>query len=205
MEGQSVPVVRGFCVSNPNEFAAPIRQADCVIGPNTPTVTYTGSSTLTLPHNVTISTRGEYQGGFFGESFLEAEGIVRGIRWPACFNSYPAIDAGDLSKVTARIRGLCISSLAHRDYAVFPLDFFRLRDVSVRWVLPFQIGRVSSTVITLSGQNILWWKKAKDSGLDAETSGGYNANDVGMLSSVRTVGGSVPIPRTYVMSVRVTY
>lgn len=205
MEGQPVPVVRGYCVKNAEEFAAPVRQADCVIGPNTPTRTYMGTSTVTLPHNVTISTRGEYQGGFFGQSFLEAEGIVRGIRWPACFNSYPAIDAGDLSKVTARIRGLCISSNAHRDYAVFPLDFFRLRDLTVRWVLPYQIGRVSSTTVSLSGQNIWWWKKAKDSLLDAETSGGYNANDVGMLAQVRTVGGSVPIPRTYVMSVRVVY
>lgn len=205
MEGQPVPVVRGFCVENENEFAAPVRKADCIIGPNTPTRTFTGVSTFTLPYNLQVSARGEYQGNFFGRSFLEAEGIVRGIRWPACFNSYPAIDAGDLSTVTAKERGLCIASLAHRDYAVFPLDFFRLRDVTVRWVVPFRVSRAASTVVSLSGQNLFWWKKAKSSLLDAETSGGFNDNDVGMLSQVRTVGGSVPIPRTYVLSVRVVY
>ncbi len=204
-EGQPVPVIRGFCVANPDEYAAPVRKPDCDYGPNTPTRIVTGNTSLTLPFKFTVSARGEYQGDFFGYSLLDGEAIVRGIRWPSCFNAYPAIDAGDLSRVTAAVRARCISSNAIRDYAIFPLDFFRLRDVSVRRPIPLRIGRASSAVVTLSGQNLFWWKKAKDSLLDPETSGGFTTGNTGMSQQVRSVGGSIPLPRTFLASVRLVY
>ncbi|MCY7378693.1 MAG: TonB-dependent receptor [Gemmatimonadaceae bacterium] len=203
-EGSPVPVIRGFCVANPTEFAAPVRQANCDSGPNTPTRTITGTSSFTLPGDFSLSTRGEYQGGAFAYSLLDGEAIVRGIRWPSCFNAYPAIDSGDLSSVPASIRARCMSAYANRDYAIFPLDFFRLRDLTLRRSFPLKMGGASSAQVSVSGQNLFWWKKAKDSLIDPETSGGFN-NQSGMAQQVRSVGGSIPIPRTFLMSVRLTY
>jgi TonB-dependent SusC/RagA subfamily outer membrane receptor len=204
VEGAPVPVIRGFCVANPDEFAAPIRKADCEYGPNTPTRTITGTTSFTLPGDFSISTRGEYQGGAFGYSLLDGEAIVRGIRWPSCFNAYPAIDAGNLAVVPASMRARCMSAYAIRDYAIFPLDFFRLRDLTLRRSFPVRVGGASSAQVSISGQNLFWWKKAKDSLLDPETSGGFT-NQSGMSQQVRSVGGSIPIPRTFLVSVRVTY
>ncbi|GAC1479735.1 MAG: SusC/RagA family TonB-linked outer membrane protein [Gemmatimonadaceae bacterium] len=144
VEGRPVPDIRGFCVGNPDAIADPIRIADCAYGPNTPTRTITGVTTFTLPRGFTLSGRGEYQGDFFGYSLLDGEAIVRGIRWPACFNAYPAIDAKDLSTVPARIRARCISTFASRDYAIFPLDFFRLRDITLRRSFPIHVGGATS-------------------------------------------------------------
>lgn len=203
-EGSPVPVIRGFCVANPDEFAAPVRKADCEYGPNTPTHTITGSSSFTLPGDFTLSTRGEYQGGAFAYSLLDGEAIVRGIRWPSCFNAYPAIDSGDLSTVPASIRARCMSAYAIRDYAIFPMDFFRLRDVTLRRSLPLRFGGATSAQVSLSAQNLYWWKKAQDSMIDPETSGGFT-NQSGMSQQVRSVGGSIPLPRTFLMSVRLTY
>jgi TonB-dependent starch-binding outer membrane protein SusC len=205
VEGQPVPVIRGFCVANPDEYADPIRKPNCDYGPNTPTRTVVGSTSFALPFRLNLSARGEYQGNFFGYSLLDGEAIVRGIRWPSCFNAYPAIDRKDLSQVTAAVRARCISSNAIRDYAIFPLDFFRLRDVTLRRPIPLRIGRASSAVLTLSAQNLFWWKKAKESLLDPETSGGFTTGNTGMSQQVRSVGGSVPLPRTFLASVRLVY
>ncbi|MEO6445421.1 MAG: TonB-dependent receptor [Gemmatimonadaceae bacterium] len=204
-EGRPVPNIRGFCVANPNEFAEPVRKANCDYGPNTPTKTISASSNFTLPGGFSLSGRGEYQGGHYGYSLLDGEAIVRGIRWPSCFNAYPAIDAGDLSKVPASVRARCISSKAIRDYAIFPLDFFRLRDVTLRRSFPLNFAGATSAQLSLSGQNLFWWKKAKDSMLDPETSGGFTTGNTGMSQQVRSVGGSIPIPRTLLMSVRLTF
>ena len=205
VEGKPVPNIQGFCVGNAGAFADPVRTPNCDYGPNTPTRTVTGSSAFTLPLGIGLSLRGEYQGDFFGYSLLDGEAIVRGIRWPSCFNAYPAIDAKQLSTVPAEIRARCMSSFAIRDYAIFPLDFFRLRDVTIRRAIPFRIGGASSAVVSLSGQNLFWWKKAKDSMLDPETSGGFTTGNTGLTQQVRSVGGSIPIPRTFLMSVRLTY
>lgn len=205
VEGQPLPVIRGYCVGNPDELAAPVRQANCNRGPNTPTHTIGGTTSFTLPGAFTVSALGEYQGGAFGYSLLDGEAIVRGIRWPSCFNAYAQIDAGNANALPASMRGMCMSQNAIRDYAIFPLDFFRLRDVTLRRSLPLKFGGASSAQISLSGQNLFWWKKAQNSLLDPETSGGFSAGDSGMAAQVRTVGGSIPLPRTFLMSIRLTY
>ena len=205
VEGKPVPNIQGFCVANAGEFADPIRKANCDYGPNTPTRTISGNTSFTLPADFGFSMRGEYQGGFFGYSLLDGEAIVRGIRWPSCFNAYPAIDAKQMNLLPAEIRARCISSFANRDYAIFPLDFFRLRDVTLRRAFPVHVGGASSAVVSLSGQNLFWWKKAHDSMLDPETSGGFLTGNTGLTQQVRSVGGSIPIPRAVLMSVRLTY
>ena len=104
----------------------------------------------------------------------------------------------------ASIRARCISAFANRDYAILPLDFFRLRDLTLRRSFPLHVGGASSAQVSVSGQNLFWWKKAQNSMIDPETSGGFQTQ-AGMLQQVRSVGGSIPIPRTFLMSVRLTY
>lgn len=205
VEGQPVPVIRANCVTNPGAIAAPVMARNCNIGPNTPTRTITGNTSVRLPGNINLSARGEYQGGNYAYSLMDGESITRGIRWPSCFNSYPKIDAGNGSQLTAREQAMCIASNASRDLAIFPMDFFRMRDVTLQIPVPFKILRANSAMVSLSAQNFYTWKKAKDSFLDPETSGGFTTGNTGMTEKVHSVGGSIPIPATYVFSLRVTY
>ncbi|GAC1651715.1 MAG: hypothetical protein NVS4B3_12850 [Gemmatimonadaceae bacterium] len=164
-----------------------------------PARTVTGVTTFTLPSGFALSARGEYQGGFFGYSGLDALAVVSGGRWPACFNAYPALDANNLGAVTALVRARCIrSGTPTNGFPMFPLDFFRLRDITLRRAFPIRVGAATSAVVSVSGQNVIWWRKVTDSALDAEASGGMN-------ELIRTVGVGVPIPRTFVASIRLTY
>jgi TonB-dependent starch-binding outer membrane protein SusC len=206
VEGQPVPVMRAYCIENEDELAEPIISSDlCDIGPNSPTHTYIGSTQLQLPRGITLSARGEYQGGHYGQALLSGEGIVRGIRWPSCFNAYPALDAGDKSQLTAKVRAMCQSSLARRDFAMYPLDFFRVREVSLNAPIPFRVPGTESASISISGQNLWMWRKANDSFVDPETSGGFNDGSTGMQQRVRSVEGSIPIPAVYLVSLRFSF
>jgi TonB-linked SusC/RagA family outer membrane protein len=201
--GQPTPVIRATCVTNPDEMADPVFAEDCDIGPSVPTLTWNLNTSFRFPKGIEFSARGDYQGGNYAYSLMDGESITRGIRWPACFNSYPALDAGDLSGVSARERAMCISANAKRDFAIFPMDFFRLRDVTIKAPIPASFLRASSATVSLSVKNFFIWKRAKDSFLDPETSGGFTT--AGMNQAVHTVGGSIPIPASYVLSVRVVY
>jgi hypothetical protein len=98
---------------------------------------------------------------------------------------------------------MCIAANAKRDFAIFPMDFFRLRDITIKAPIPASFLHASSTMVSLSVKNFAIWKKAKASFLDPETSGGFTTS--GMNQAVRTVGGSIPIPASYVLSIRVVY
>jgi TonB-linked SusC/RagA family outer membrane protein len=201
--GQPTPVIRATCVTNPDEIADPVFANNCDIGPSVPTLTWNVSTTFRFPKGIELSARGDYQGGNYAYSLMDGESITRGIRWPACFNSYPSIDAEDLSNVTAHERAMCIAANAKRDFAIFPMDFFRLRDITIKAPIPASFLGASSTIVSFSVKNFALWKKAKDSFLDPETSGGFTTS--GMNQAVHTVGGSIPIPASYVLSIRVVY
>lgn len=206
IEGQPVPVMRADCITNPSERADPVIQRACTIGPNIPTLMVIGHTGVDLPAGIFLSVRGEYRRGHYAYSWMDGESITRGIRWPSCFNSYPAIDAKNVSELTARERAMCISTNAKRDWAVFPLDFFRVRDVTLSAPLPLRIAGVSSARIFLSAQNFFTWKKAKDSFLDPETTAGWLGDDlVAMNAKVHQVGGGIGLPATYTVSLALSF
>jgi TonB-dependent starch-binding outer membrane protein SusC len=200
-------VMRGLCITNEDQIADPIRASDCPYGPNQPTKTVIGSTALRLPWlGMEVSARGEYQGGHFAYSLMDGESITRGIRWPACFNSYPAIDAGDLSQVTARERAYCIPTNANRDFAIFPMDFFRMRDLTVSFPVPTSFLGSDGGRIAVSASNFYTWKKAGYFLGDPETSGGFQTGaNVGGNEFTRSVGGTIPVPATYTVSFRINY
>jgi TonB-dependent starch-binding outer membrane protein SusC len=206
VEGQPVPVMRGLCVTNPQEIADPVIERECNIGPNRPTLTLTGFTTLVGPYGISLSGRGEYQGGAYAYSLMDGESITRGIRWPACFNSYPAIDAGNAGQLTARERAFCITRHANRDWAIYPLDFFRVRDLTLSAPVESLVPGLANARLSLSAQNFFTWKKAKDSFADPETSGGFtDANNVGGGARVHSIGGSIPVPAVFSASIRLSF
>jgi TonB-dependent starch-binding outer membrane protein SusC len=206
VEGQPVPVMRGMCITNPDEIANPVIAQNCNIGPNRPTLTLSGHTLLEGPRGITLSGRGEYQGGAHAYSLMDGESITRGIRWPACFNSYPAIDSGNLSDVTARERAFCIARNAHRHWAIYPLDFFRMRDLTLSVPVTFLVPGASGARFSLSAQNFYTWKKAKDTFADPETSGGFGGEGlVGGDARVHSIGGSIPVPAVLSASIRLTF
>lgn len=207
VEGQPAPVMRGRCVTNEDQIADPIVEADCPYGPNQPTRIILGNMSFRLPWwGMNVSARGEYQGGHWAYSLMDGESITRGIRWPACFNSYPKIDSGDLSGVTARERAYCIPTFANRDFAIFPMDFFRMRDVTLSIPITTDFLGISGGRLALSASNFYTWRKASYSLADPETSGGFQTGqNVGGNEFTHSVGGSIPIPAAYTISLRINY
>jgi len=205
VKGQPVPVVRGFCVTNPNQIADPIIEADCNYGPNVPTLIIGLATSVRLPYSLTLSVRGEYQSGHYAYNVNDGESFTRGIRWPNCFNALPDIDAGNLSNVNAIERARCISSFANRDFAIYPQDFFKLREVTLSAPVPFAIPGATDAKLTLSARNTLRWYKAKYNFADPESTGNFGFNDTGMSGAVQTVGGGIPNPAFYTLSIRVSF
>lgn len=205
VEGQPVPVIQGRCVTNPKEFADPVIENDCIYGPNVPTLILGASTIVRLPYNLMLTARGEYQGGHFAYNVNDGESFTRGIRWPNCFNYLPAIDAGDLNEVNALERARCISSFAHRNFAIYPQDFFKLREVTLSAPLPFDMPGTTDTQLVLSARNTLRWYKAKYNFADPESTGGFGFTNTGMSGAVQTIGGGIPNPAFYTLSIRVSF
>jgi TonB-dependent starch-binding outer membrane protein SusC len=204
--GQPVPVMRGICVANPYQVAAPDIQQNCNIGPNAPTKTMDVHTEVRLPHGINVSARGEYEGGNYAYGLLSGEGLTRGIDWPSCWNAYPAIKAGNASSLPAIEQAMCQPVNMTRSFAIYPLDFFKVRDVTVDAPLPVRFPGAESVRLTLSGQNLYTWRKAKWTFIDPETNGGFSGdNSLGQNATVWQVEGSLPIPMSFVLSLHVVF
>ncbi|MBK6486842.1 MAG: TonB-dependent receptor [Gemmatimonadetes bacterium] len=91
----------------------------------------------------------------------------------------------------------------------------RLRDLPARLLPPARRHPASLLRAELRGRHQcpglalgtepLLVEEGQDSLLDPETSGGFTTGNTGMSQQVRSVGGSIPIPRTFLMSVRLTF
>jgi TonB-dependent starch-binding outer membrane protein SusC len=205
LEGQPVPAIRGDCVRNPQEKAPPAIDQDCVHGPNLPTLTLGFSSELRFPRGIAFSARGEYQEGGWGFSTSDGEAFTRGIRWPACLNAYAKLDAGRADELSALEQARCVPTNAKRDFAIYPLDFFKLREATLRAPLPFSLPGVAESEIALSARNALGWKRERSSHFDPEDSGGFGRGDTGMEQRTRSVGGSIPVPAIYSLALRMRF
>ncbi|MDP2955819.1 MAG: TonB-dependent receptor [Longimicrobiales bacterium] len=204
-EGQPVPVVRGSCITNPDAFADPVIERNCNYGPNLPTLTLSMNTTVRLPYSMILTARGEYQGGHYAYNVNDGETYSRGVHWPNCFNSYTAIKANDLSTVNALERGRCMPKFALRDFAIYPQDFFKLREVSLAAPLPFDIPGAESARVVLSARNTFRWKKAKYNFADPEGTGGFTNGNTGLDERTQSTGGSIPTPAYYTIAFKVSF
>lgn len=203
IEDQPLMVMRGTKLLNPDEIADPVVEQDHIFGPNLPTRTMGLHTDLTLPYGIRITARGEYQGGHYMQDDATRDGAERNITaWPTCLDANAMIDAGQGDQLTAKERFRCESRFYDSRGFIQKADFFKLRNVSARFPLPFDIPRASSASITLSVQNWLRWVNDDFPMFDPEMMGSAEPG----RQRVRATGvGVTPPPATFMASLRMIF
>lgn len=206
MEGQPIPVIRtDQCVTNATAKGVdPIistNPEDCVYGPNLPNKTYGFRTTLTLPHRITLSAIGEWEGGHYIYDGAAYNAVVRSVRWPGCYSFYTLQETGRLAEATALDKARCTVSSTRADYFVYPANFFKLRDVSLVVPIPrrFTPG-IGSATLTVAARNAVKWVNKDFPVFDPET-----GNNGGFDSQVRSILEHVPPPASFVAALRVVF
>jgi len=202
IEGQPIPVIRGVYLTNPEAIADPITEADHLFGPNLPPTTISPSMSLELPYGVTLSARGEYQGGAYifdsGSEGAQSRGITV---WPTCIETNAQIAAGQTAQLTAYQRQYCIVRFFKAGSTIYPTNFFKLRDVSARAAIPKKwLAGASSAYLTVSARNWYRWLNKDFKIFDPE----MMAND-GALAKVRSMNEQFPTPAIFTTSLKVTF
>jgi hypothetical protein len=213
VEGQPAPAIRGAKVLNANEFADPTIELDSFFGPTEPTHIIGLFTTLHLPRGITVSARGEYQGGAWVNDFasnlmaqrtgpgaLGCDEVYRVIPHDRTYNG-PGENHPNLSQVRALDRARCFTSSIQALW-MMPKDFAKLREVTVQSPIPFTIPGVESATATLSARNLYRWVSSDFASHDPESQGATN-----QISSL--TGGSitdhVPPPATVTLSLRFVF
>jgi TonB-dependent SusC/RagA subfamily outer membrane receptor len=213
VEGQPGPVIRGAKVLNADEFADPIIELDSFFGPSEPTHIIGLVTTLSLPRGITVSARGEYQGGAWVNDFasnlmsqrtgpgsLGCDEVYRLIPHDRTYNG-PGEDHPNLSQVRALDRARCFTSSVQALW-MMPKDFAKLREVTVQSPIPFTIPGVESATATVSARNLYRWVNSDFASHDPETQGSTSQID-------NLTGGSitdhVPAPATVTLSLRFVF
>jgi hypothetical protein len=212
--GQPGPVWRGAKVTNRDAFADPVYELDGFIGPTVPTLIINPFITLTLPHGLLLTARGEYQGGAWGQDFPSRLVAQRGPRGPVgCDDVYKIVPwasytgPGDpnapaaISQVRALDRARCYKN-ARSDVWFMPLDFFKLRDVTVQAPIPARfIPRATSAFASLSFHNLWRWTTSEFASFDPELIG--SRDNVNQLFS--SITDQMPSPATATFSLKLTF
>jgi hypothetical protein len=198
IEGQPAPVVRGRLIRNADVVGAPIdTTVNHTFGPSQPTLILSPSLNITTWKGISISVRGEYQGGAFLNEDASFQALSRSVLWPTCERAYPVIAAG--GELTPREALTCVPRNARQDMFIFPADFFKIRDLTVTVPLGKLIPRTASSALVLSAQTFF----RRNYGMplfDPEMSG----ND-GFNAPVRYISEHIPAPAMYLTSLRLTF
>lgn len=198
-EGQPFPVIVNKKLLNPNAIADPDFVAEHFFGPNQPTHTITGLTTLVLPGGVSLTARGEYMGGHFIADNASTGGYRRGVQWPLCTNAYALMAGNRRNEMTAFERAWCVqSNVSGTD--IYPADFFKLREATVRVPLGIVSQRLSNATFTLSARNWFTWKNKGFKIMDPEAT-----NDISVLANVRSITESLPPAASITSSIRITF
>lgn len=215
IDGEPVPVMRGDCVTNADALAEPIYAEDCIIGPNQPTHIISGFTTVGLPGGLTLSARGEFQGGHHMYDGAAWNAVRRSVAWAGCFDAYRINETTGRSGVTALDRARCldVGGPNHVDeFFIYPADFFKLRELTLHVPIPdrwLPAGEGASVVI--SGRNI--WRWVNDDFPVFEPEMGNN-NDNNEISRDGASSGSflvssilehVPPPASWTIAVRLSF
>jgi TonB-dependent SusC/RagA subfamily outer membrane receptor len=200
-EGQPVPVLRARCIDNPDEKADPVIRADCNIGPNEPTHIFGVHSTFTLPAGISLTARGEYQGGHYIYDGAAYNAVSRSVRWPGCFEAYLIQETEGDAGLTALQRAQCLVANVRSDWFIYPADFFKLREVTLSAPVPARLlpGSTRAT-LTLTGRNIWKWVNEDFPVFEPEM-----GNNEGFNSQVRSLLEHIPPPAVFTAALRVTF
>jgi TonB-dependent SusC/RagA subfamily outer membrane receptor len=202
VEGKPVADIRGRKITNANDIADPKIQQDYSFGPSQPTKIIGMTTALRFPHGVELSARGEYQGGNYIDEDASYQALSRSVQWPLCFDAYAKQSSPtDETKWTAWERAICDSKNIRQDMFIFPADFFKVRDVTLRAPIPRRLltGARSGSV-SVSVQNWYRWQRKDFRLFDPEMAG----ND-GFNSTVRYISEHIPAPATVIAQLRFTF
>jgi outer membrane receptor protein involved in Fe transport len=210
---------RGIIINNPDAIAAPdtVCRSSCskadphfhIFGPQQPTVILGQQLTLRLPKGITLSARGEYQGGAWIQDGASFNALSRSVRWPTCARAYPILYPGGLSdslhtanivQLTARERKECVPVNTNVDTFWFPQDFWKLRDVTLTIPVGWVIHRVTSATLSITAQNYLKWINPDLRLFDPEMVGRDALN-----SQNRDIAEHIPPPAVITVNLRVVF
>ena len=198
VQGQPAPVVRGKLIRNPDaRGAAPDTVSNYDFGPSQPTKIIGGSINIRGWKNISLSMRGEYQGGAYIEEGASYNALSRSVLWPTCFDAYANISAG--KPITVRETLTCIPANVRTDMFIFKADFFRVRDISLTVPLGKLIPRTASSTFVFSAQNIMRHNFGMPL-FDSEMTNNDSFN-----ATVRGINEQIPAPATFLMSLRISY
>ena len=218
-EGFQIPVLTANRIMNPNEIADPVIVEDTLIGPTYPTRLIGIGTTLSFGDNFTLDALAEHQGGHYVVNYTGYQNARRGS-WFPCFGiqeqmiaAYRAGDASNLPGVTALERARCaINGTINdgygfdSDYWAESADFWKLRSVTLSYRLPDDLiswGR--NATINLSARNLFTWTDY--SGTDPEVGDFADAtgNSIDGGEFGRRDYYQIPPPRTFMLSVRLSW
>jgi TonB-dependent starch-binding outer membrane protein SusC len=203
LEGEPLLVLRGVKLLNPDELADPVLKMDHIFGPNHPTRIIGLSTSFELPGQITLSARGEFQGGHYISDGSSEDAASRAITtWPRCLAGNQLRKEGKGAQTTARNRLLCDSRFYRQGSFIQKADFFKVRDITARAPLPFRPSGVSSAFLTLSAHNWIRWVNDEFEIFEPEMMG---ASDPG-FQRVRALGiGVTPPPATFTAALRLSF
>ncbi|MQA92249.1 MAG: hypothetical protein GEU90_18820 [Gemmatimonas sp.] len=171
VEGYPIPVVQGTLFHNPDGLGEPEVTAGHYFGPNVPTLMLTPSTSLRLPGNLFLTARGEYQGGHYLRDSAGRWAISTGAPYPLCWDAFALIEQGGEDELTQREQMSCILSNLDNGHFIYPMDFFKLREVSLRIPMNF-LPRTDNASLTLSGTNLWRWLNDDFLNYDPESASG---------------------------------
>ena len=200
-EGGPVMAARGLLIRNADEIAEPELERDYIYGPQQPTLIVVGSADLRLPYGLQLSARGEYQGGAYIEDGATYNALQRAVIWPTCAGAYPLIDAGQLDQLTAWQRTWCVqSNFPAGQSLIYPKDFFKLRDITLRVPLGAVVPRANSASVALSLQNWFRWRNDDFPIFDPEM-----IDNDGFGDQNNSITEHIPPAASFVASIRVNF
>ncbi len=198
VEGKPAPVVRGKIIRNADaRGVAPDTSSNYDFGPSQPTKIIGGNINIRGWKNISLSVRGEYQGGAYIEEGASFNALSRSVLWPTCFDAYANIAAG--KPITVRENLTCIPANVRTDMFIFKADFFRIRDISLTVPLGKLIPRTANSTFVFSAQNILRTNFGMPL-FDPEMTNNDSFN-----ATVRGINEQIPAPAIFQMSLRISY
>jgi TonB-linked SusC/RagA family outer membrane protein len=158
-------------ILNPNAVGvAPVlSDTNEFIGPTFPDKIIGLGTTLNLWDRISLDALGEFQKGGYNVNFVGFQNANRG-NWRPCFAAQKKLIAGDMSGLTTTEIAQCTvdRTLQASDWWIEPMDFFRLRYVTLSYKVPTRLLRgMQNATLTLAGRNLFY--RSDYSGLDPES------------------------------------
>ncbi len=166
-QGYAPPAFFGRVVTNPDELADPVFQADSFLGNVLPTLTVNPNTSISVGA-LTLSAVGELVKGGHVVNSVAWLNTVREV-WPGCYAAQAEFKANGKDALTASQRAMCLSQFIGADQFVESWDFFKMRSLTASLHIPnrWLPGWVRSGTLSVAGQNL--FKITDYTGLDPES------------------------------------